>query len=152
MIETPYQGGCQCQAVRYQCAALPFVAYTCHCRACQKLTSSAFATCMQVPAESLEVIDGEPSVTFRVSDSGNTLKISYCGNCGSALFIENTARTRLRTILVGTLDNPDRIQVSAHIWVSRKLPWVVLPSNHRVFPEAGNWRPDYKNDPTRLES
>lgn len=152
MIETPYYGGCQCQAVRYQCTALPFVAYTCHCRACQKMTSSAFATCMQVPAEALDFIHGEPSVAFRGSDSGNTLKTYFCGSCGSALFIANSARPRLRTILVGTLDNPAEVQVSAHIWVSRKLPWVVLPGNHRVFPEGGDWRANYRDDPARLES
>ena len=61
MIETPYEGGCQCQSIRYRCSALPFVAYTCHCRACQRLTSSAFATYMQVPAEALELIKGSPS-------------------------------------------------------------------------------------------
>lgn len=152
MIESPYQGGCHCHAVNFQCWALPFVAYTCHCRDCQKLTSSAFATCMQVPTEAVEVIHGEPSVSVRISDAGNTLKTYFCKRCGSSLFTANHARPRLRTIYVGTLDSPAEVQVSAHIWVSRKLPWVVLPSNHRIFPEGGDWQPDYERDPTRLES
>ena len=32
-----------------------------------------------------------------------------------------------------------------------RLPWVVLPRGHRVFAEAGDWRPDYVADPSRLE-
>ena len=151
MIETPYEGGCQCQSIRYRCSALPFVAYTCHCRACQRLTSSAFATCMQVPAEALELIMGSPSTGVRESDSGNTLRTDFCSICGTALFTANSARPRLRTIHVGTLDHPNEVEVSAHIWTSRKLPWVVLPPNHRIFSTAGDWRQDYVNDLDRLE-
>lgn len=152
MIEVPFEGGCQCQTVRYRCSMPPYVAYTCHCRECQKMTSSAFATCMQVPAESFEVIEGSPAAQQRISDDGNTLTTSFCGKCGSALYISNSARPRLRTILVGTLNNSQDIKVSAHIYTSRKLPWVILPKEHRIFEEAGDWRADYVNDLTRLES
>ena len=151
MIETPYEGSCQCQSIRYRCSALPFVAYTCHCRACQRLTSSAFSTCMQVPAEALEVIKGSPSVGVRESDAGNILQTYFCGSCGTALFTANSARPRLRTIHVGTLDRANEVEVSAHIWTSRKLPWVPLPPNHRIFTTAGDWRQDYARDPSRLE-
>jgi hypothetical protein len=151
VIETPYEGDCQCQSIRYRCSALPFVAYTCHCRACQRLTSSAFATCMQVPAEALELIKGSPSTGVRESDSGKTLRTDFCSICGTALFTANSARPRLRTIHVGTLDHPNEVEVSAHIWTSRKLPWVVLPPNHRIFSTAGDWRQDYVNDLDRLE-
>ncbi len=150
-MRVPFNGGCQCGAVRYRCTSSPFVCYTCHCRACQHITASAFATCIQVPAEALEVLSGSPGVFTRVADSGNTLTTSICTVCGSALFVANSARPRIRTIYVGTLDCASEVEVDAHIWVSRRLPWVVLPKDHRVFPNAGDWRPDYASDPTRLE-
>lgn len=152
MLEVPFQGGCQCGALRYRCQAPPFVAYTCHCLACQHVTASAFATCIQVPAEALVVTEGTPTLGERQADSGNHVTTSFCGRCGSAIFVGNAARPRLRTIYVGTLDDAASVPVDAHIWTSRRLPWVVLPEGHRIFPEAGDWRPDYANDPSRLEA
>ncbi|MEE4379646.1 MAG: GFA family protein [Candidatus Competibacteraceae bacterium] len=151
MIEIPFEGGCRCQTIRYQCSAAPFVAYTCHCLECQKITSSAFATCIHVPVESFTVITGSPSANERISDAGNRLTTSFCGSCGSALVVDNSARPRMRTVMVGTLDRAQDIEVSAHIWTSRRLPWVMLPADHRIFEKGGDWRPDYAHDPTRLE-
>lgn len=151
MLQVPFAGGCQCEAIRYRCSASPFVAYTCHCLACQRLTASAFATCIQIPAEALTVSQGVVSSRARTSDRGNRLMTAFCGTCGSALYVANSARPRIRTIYVGTLDCAADVEVNAHIWTKRRLPWVVLPEGHRVFPEAGDWRVDYASDPSRLE-
>lgn len=129
--------------------AAPYVAYTCHCRECQKLTASAFLTCMHVAAESLDFSSGELAADTRVADSGNTLTTYFCGDCGSTLFIHNSARPRVRTVHVGTLDHPEDIDVDAHIWMKRKLPWVILPRGHRLFDGPGDWARDYADDPTR---
>jgi len=150
MLEAPFKGGCLCGAVRYRCDALPFVVYTCHCRACQRVTASAFATCAQVPAEALFLTAATPAEQVREADSGNRLTTHFCSTCGSALFVANSARPRIRTLFVGSLDRPGDAQVDAHIWTKRRLPWVVLPAGHRVFTEAGDWRADYASDPSRL--
>ncbi len=151
MLDVPFEGECQCGAIRYRCTAAPFVSYTCHCVACQRLTSSAFATCIQVPAEALSVTEGSASSRERRADSGNRLGTAFCSACGSALYSSNSARPRLRSIYVGTLDRAADVEVNAHIWTKRRLPWIVLPTGHRVFPEAGDWRSDYAADPSRLE-
>lgn len=151
MLSVPFEGGCLCGAVRYRCGAAPFVAYTCHCLACQHITSSAFATCIQVPAEAFALEQGAPSSAEREALSGNRLTTRFCAACGSALVVSSLARPRLRTIFVGSLDRATDVEVGAHIWTSRRLPWVVLPPGHRVFAEAGDWRPDYAADPSRLQ-
>ena len=148
-MKAPYEGGCTCDAVRYRCDAPPFVAYTCHCLACQHLTSSAFATCMHVPTEALAVTRGSPASFDRIADSGNALTTSLCAACGSALFVANASRPRTRTIYVGTLDRAAEVAVDAHIWVKRKLPWVHLPEQHRTFEGQGDWTEDYARDPSR---
>jgi len=152
MLDVPFGGGCQCGALRYHCQAPPFVSYTCHCLACQHVSSSAFATCIQVPAEALVVTEGTPALADREAESGNHLTTAFCGRCGSAIYVANAARPRLRTIYVGTLDHAGDVEVDAHIWTKRRLPWVVLPAEHREFSEAGDWRADYAADPSRLES
>ena len=35
-------GGCQCGAIRYEISSPPVELYVCHCRECQKQSSSAF--------------------------------------------------------------------------------------------------------------
>jgi hypothetical protein len=151
MISIPSSGNCQCGAVKYEVSAQPFVQYTCHCSECQKLTSSAFSLCMQVPSECLSITQGQAKSRERVTDSGNRLSTWFCGDCGSALFAQNSARPRLRTIFTGTLEHPHEVDVDTHIWLRSKLSWVQIPENHRKFEQAGDWSQDYKNAPERLK-
>ena len=122
MLEIPANGRCQCGECAYTISANPYVAYTCHCNECQKLSSSAFATLMQVPSESVEIVLGSPKRQKRIAPSGNVLETWFCPSCGSSLFAANSARPRVRTIHTGSLEHAHDIEVSAHIWVKRKLP------------------------------
>jgi hypothetical protein len=149
VLALPVHGGCQCGACRYRVDAKPFVAYACHCVECQRLTASAFLLCMQVAAERVTVTAGAPAQHSRVADSGNTLVTWFCPDCGSTLFARNSARPRVRTVHVGSLDRPRDVEIGAHIWVASKLPWVVLPESHRVFEGPGDWTEDYAREPSR---
>ncbi|MFT4713441.1 MAG: hypothetical protein ACJAVI_000037 [Candidatus Azotimanducaceae bacterium] len=151
MIRLPAAGGCRCGKCRYHFDATPFVSYTCHCRECQKITGTAFLTCMQIPAEALIISSGKLSIDQRTADSGNLLRTNFCQLCSSTLFAENSARPRVCTIHVGSLDHPEEVEVSAHIWIKQKLPWVALPLHHRIFQSSGNWRSDYARDLSRYE-
>ena len=42
-MKLPQTGGCQCGKIRYEITEAPTLVYTCHCRDCQRLTSSAFS-------------------------------------------------------------------------------------------------------------
>ena len=150
MIELPAAGACQCQATTISVTTPGYVAYTCHCRACQRLSASAFMTCMQVAAEGVTVTRGTPLTFARPTDSGNTLYVTYCGQCSSALFANNSARPRIATIFAGCLQDLASLPVDAHIWLRYKLPWVSVPASHRLFDGAGDWREDYADDLARL--
>tara|TARA_B100000676_G_scaffold312698_1_gene388287 strand:- start:2597 stop:2953 length:357 start_codon:yes stop_codon:yes gene_type:complete len=105
---------------------------------------------MQVPAEAVEMTAGVAHTRTRPSDSGNEISMWLCASCGFAVFLQNSARPRVRTVLVGTLEHLEQVQVDAHIWLKRKLPWVVIPAAHRQFDGAGDWSDDYAHDPDRL--
>jgi hypothetical protein len=51
-------GGCLCGSVRYESEAEPILTAVCHCRHCQKQTSSAFSIFIVLPKGSLR-IEGE---------------------------------------------------------------------------------------------
>src|ERR1700719_640566 len=47
-MKLPQTGGCLCGKIRYEITEAPQLVYTCHCKDCQRLTSSAFAIAMAV--------------------------------------------------------------------------------------------------------
>lgn len=151
MFELPGKGRCQCGECRFTVGAKPFVSYTCHCTECQRLTATAFLSCMQVAAEHVVITQGTPSVHQRIADSGSALDTWFCPTCGSTLFAQNSARPRVRTVHIGAMERPEAVEVTAHIWVSRKLPWVILPDGHRIYDGPGDWTEDYRNDITRYK-
>ena len=42
LIEPGQEGGCQCGAIRYRLLRAPVALCSCHCKHCQKQSSSAF--------------------------------------------------------------------------------------------------------------
>lgn len=124
-MAAPCNGGCACGAVRYRVTAEPLISYLCHCTECQRRTSSAFGLNMQVPAESLEITQGEPTSRTRTADSGNELALNFCGECGTTLFSVPGARPQVRVIYCGTLDDPSWVPVKLHIWSESALPWAI---------------------------
>lgn len=42
-LQFPIQGSCQCGAITYQLLEAPLLVAACHCKECQKLSTSAFS-------------------------------------------------------------------------------------------------------------
>ena len=55
MATYPIDGACQCGAVTYQLSAEPQKVLACHCKACQKLSTSAFSLTAVVRAQDIAV-------------------------------------------------------------------------------------------------
>ncbi len=54
----PIVGGCQCGTVRYEITDDPVALYVCHCRECQKQSSSAFGISVIVKRSEFRVARG----------------------------------------------------------------------------------------------
>ncbi len=129
-------GGCRCGDVRYTLAldALPRT-YACHCHDCQKWTGSAFSLQALMP-ETLLTATG-PVVRFDLPHPSGT-RVSeqrVCGRCHSRLWNTNTRRPGIAVIRAGTLDDGEGLECVAHIFVSRKQGWVILPESVPQWPE-----------------
>ena len=71
-------GGCLCGSVRYESEAEPLLTAACHCRHCQKQTSSAFSILVALPKGSLR-IEGEALAAFEdVGASGLPVIRKFC--------------------------------------------------------------------------
>lgn len=128
-------GRCQCGEVRYECFSKPLELYLCHCRECQKQSASAFGITFEVPRSSFNLIQGTPKYWTRLTDSGRKLKCAFCGTCGSRLWHENDPPSETISIKGGSLDEPIDVSNAIHVWVTRKLPGIIIPLDAKQFPK-----------------
>jgi len=123
-----FTGGCQCGAVRYEIAGESLAGYACHCRECQKQSASAFGVSVPV-LENAFTITGETRRWERPTDSGSVTECYFCPKCGTRLYHSGRNRPGLITVKGGSLDDAGAVDFLAHIWVSRKAPWIDLPEH-----------------------
>ena len=132
-------GSCQCGDVRYAVSKEPIAVYVCHCTECRKQSSSAFGISFTVARRALRLLRGAPHYWSRQTASGHTLECAFCSKCGSRLWHQSTGHPNTLNIKGGSLESPMDLGRAVHIWVSSKLPGVVIPSGARSFAgEPGN--------------
>ncbi|MEM1196784.1 MAG: GFA family protein [Pseudomonadota bacterium] len=119
-------GGCQCGVVRYEIAAASLTGYACHCRECQKQSASAFGVSVPVREEDFALV-GQTRVWSRPTDSGSITDCHFCPQCGSRLYHSGRGGREWITVKGGSLDDPSAVNIVAHIWVKRAVPWITLP-------------------------
>jgi hypothetical protein len=126
-------GGCQCGGIRYAVPRSPLVVYVCHCTECRKQSASAFGISFTVTRSALRLLQGTPRYWSRRTASGHTLECAFCPDCGSRLWHRSSGHTGTLNIKGGGLDEPLDLGQAVHIWISSKLPGVVIPSGVLSF-------------------
>lgn len=109
----------------------------CHCKECQKLSTSAFSITAIVRAEDIE-FSGELSHWQRGSASGNISAAKFCGRCGNRIYHYNPAE-------------PQSIKLKPVTW---KIPvsFSRVPMPGSVKSRTGLLsRPESSNTPVSLE-
>ena len=122
----PYTGGCQCGQIRYEIRAEPLTLYACHCKECQKQSSSAFGMSMPVPRDTVVILQGQPKQWKRVSDSGREVSCLFCGECGTRLFHNPARNTKITNVKSGTLDDTSWLKPVGNLWTGSGQKWIVL--------------------------
>ena len=135
-------GGCQCGAVRYEITGAPLTTYVCHCRECRKQSASAFGISVTVRTGDFRVTQGETGSWTRGTDTGRRLRCVFCPHCGSRLWHEGEPMGATISVKGGSIDGGVDLGVAHHIWVSRKLPGVVIPEGRPKFSEEPPRSPD----------
>jgi hypothetical protein len=123
-------GSCQCGHLRYEYSGRPIGLYVCHCRECRKQSASAFGMSLRVSHAAFKVTHGTPGTWTRPTDSGRRMDCFFCTNCGSRVW-HRVQGGDVVSLKAGLLDEPVDVSNATHIWTSRKLPGVVIPSGAR---------------------
>ncbi len=124
MPDLPLRGGCQCGAVRYRVTGVPVAFYLCHCRECQRHTSSAFGESLRIASGDLEV-EGETRLLTWTSDAGTLREGRFCPECGVRI-VHGTQGAAWVNVKAGTLDDTGWLVPAGHIWTRSKQPFVAI--------------------------
>lgn len=117
-------GGCFCGAIRYVAAEV-FDAGYCHCTICRRFCGAAAACWLNVREEHFSLTCGEP-VAFRSSQHFTRF---FCRHCGTHLYGTDDrpappkVGSRLVSIMLGTLDEPQSVRPKVHQWWADRMPW-----------------------------
>ena len=144
-------GGCLCGAVRYTVRqTMRFQSYVCHCTDCQTRSGSAFGIQLSVLTGDLEV-SGALLKGEHVQPSGAVAGIYACEKCLTRIYTDNDRRPGIANLRAGTLDNSQALAPATHLWVSSKLPWVVIPEEavamDRQPEDIAGWLKVFKPEP-----
>lgn len=126
-------GGCLCGHVRYEIAGAPIWQGHCHCRRCQRNSGSAFMS-FAVFAEGDVAWLGARPTPYRSSAEINR---GFCPRCGSVVSFERPALGRI-AVTAGSLDEPDLLAPSEHIFVDEMCAWLRLDDG---LPRHGGFSP-----------
>jgi hypothetical protein len=143
----PCEGGCACGGVRYRLESRPLFVNCCHCSWCQRESGSAFAVNAMIEADRVTILTGMPETVLTPSASGKGQKIVRCPQCKVAVWSHyGTGNDFISFVRVGTLDRAAEFPPDAHIFVSTRQPWVVLPegakSTLEFYDPRTTWPPE----------
>ena len=132
MQTSELEGGCLCGATRYRVSGAVDNLCCCHCRSCRRASGAPFVAWGTFDVGDF-VLGGAPLAQHRSSEK---VARGFCGSCGTSLTYAHDGRPGKLDVALATLDDPRVLHPEFHIWVSHKLPWVIL-DHLPVYPE---WR------------
>ena len=121
-----FSGGCACGAIRYAFTGEPVFMRNCHCRDCQRATGSAYLAAIGVKEVDFKLTQGQPSWHEKQEDRGHKMRRAFCPQCGSPIFIQNSAFPERRIVYASSLDDPSWYKPSRDIYVASAQPWDVM--------------------------
>ena len=123
----PLEGECRCGKLRFRITEAPMLSSACHCRGCQKMTSSAFALTLTVPETGFDVLQGEPVVGGM---HGPEIHHYHCDWCKSWAFTRQAAGMGFVNVRSVLLDHPAPAEPFVEVFTDEKLPWATTPAKH----------------------
>ena len=130
----PVEGGCQCGAVRYRLKAAPLGIYACHCKDCQRFSGTTHTMSMVVRAEDAALSEGELVGFDKPADSGRTVRMLGCAQCGTKIWNEPLSAPHLLILKPGTLDDMSWARPVGNIWTDRAQSWTYIDPSVPNFP------------------
>ena len=122
MSEQRYSGGCLCGSVRYEASGPATNLCYCYCGSCRRASGAPLVAWGTFPRSSFRITHG----TLSEYRSSPPVLRGFCAACGGALTYRHEARADEIDVTLTSLDEAAGLAPQMHVWVSDKLPWVVI--------------------------
>ena len=132
-MEEVLKGECLCGAVKYELEDRFKAFYLCHCKQCQQLTGSAFASNIFTDPENIKWLEGKCRVSVYEHPTREFSK-AFCNSCGSAVpFINKSGKSLI--VPAGSLSGNPSIVPQANIFGSERACWLSEGLKIEIFDE-----------------
>ncbi len=118
-------GGCHCGHVTYKAEVRTDFVVICHCRDCQRMSSSAYRIVVQSEEANFKLLENPPKDYIKSSESGRKRIQAFCPECGTHIYstaIDNIGE-RLFNIRLGTIIQNELFSPTGQIWCRSAQPW-----------------------------
>jgi hypothetical protein len=124
--------------VRFRVTKPPLVTAVCHCTGCQRMSASAFSTTITLPADALEVTQGE---TVTGGLHGTEAQHQHCDWCKSWVFTRLRPTSGAVNLRATMLDDPTWFAPYLENYASEKLPWAQTGAveSFEAFPDKADY-------------
>jgi hypothetical protein len=129
---SPREGGCRCGAVRLVVRVMPLLTMACHCRGCQRMSSSAYSLSTAILSAGFAVTKGEPVVGGLKGASQHL----FCPECSTWMFTRPEGIDLFVNLRPTMLDDATWFAPFVETYTSTRLPFAVTGAAHafETFP------------------
>lgn len=136
----PLIGTCRCGETSFEVSEQPFMTAACHCRGCQRMSSSAYSLTAMVPAGAFRVLTGEP---VKGGIRGPQLDHYFCPSCMTWMYTRIAGVDAFLNVRPTMFDDPAWSEPFIETMTSEKLPWAQTAARHsfEAFPAEEQFQP-----------
>ncbi|MBD9373220.1 GFA family protein [Rhizobium sp. ARZ01] len=125
-LKLPLDGACRCGRVKIRISASPLLTMACHCRGCQRMSSSAYSLTAAIPAEGFAVTEGEPVIAGANKEAGH----HFCPDCMTWMFTRTPGLDFFVGVRPTMLEDTGWYSPFIETCTNAKLPWAKTPAAH----------------------
>jgi hypothetical protein len=137
-VSENFTGGCLCGEIRYRITGTPVETLYCHCRMCRSAHGAPVVAWLTVSIDAFEITAGD-AVAYRSSAKAFR---HFCGRCGTPLTWREADNPRLLDVSVASLDNPDAVAPTQHLWTDNRIAWFETADHLPRYPTDQRPRPN----------
>ena len=117
-----FEGRCLCGAVHYLSSGPAVFMGNCYCVDCRRESGSGHITAVAVPDPTVRVT-GDTRDFVKPSDSGQTIRNTFCPTCGTTLLTHPSGLPGLALLRAGTLYYLELVYTVIYMYVACAPAW-----------------------------
>ena len=135
-LNLPASGRCRCGEIEFRISAPPLMTAACHCRGCQRMSSSAYSLSVAIPTQGFTVVRGEPTIGGLRDPQQPHF---FCPSCMTRMFTK--AMPEFVNVRATLLDDTSWFSPFMETWTRTKLPWANTPAvrSYEEFPPTADY-------------